>query len=363
MSSNAPTQPMGTNPAQDPQQPAMPTSSRMLQREGAQIFPSASQTAIEQAMLRSSPPPEPLLGKRMRENNDEDENEPEPQAVEPSPSDGPPQTVMLSISNVNAATLRYATFKKLRPDQWDEIDSFLLAKIYVCLLSIENKVDTFRSATPPYQVSEALKTNINNYSLGVLLSVKLSAYKGGIPRNHVLDILKRYRLDLPAGIEHNYADWKKISSFVDYSLTQTCSRLKKLIKESITANTNVFSLAQLIVHSTPCRPTIQLCARVALMRAVHVEYNGAEKLWNYIDECLEYIRTTATHSAADKRPSTSVTRAALEASATAKAFTAILEADRATYGDNVYTIADVVSDDWQQNVDDVVDGTMAATEA
>ena len=30
-------------------------------------------------------------------------------------------------------------------------------------------------------------------------------------------------------------------------------------------NTNVFTLAQTIVHSTPCRPTIQLCARVALM--------------------------------------------------------------------------------------------------
>src|SRR5260370_42414205 len=40
------------------------------------------------------------------------------------------------------------------------------------------------------------------------------------------------------------------------------------IKESIKANTNIFSLAQVIVHSTPCRTTIQLCARVALMVGV-----------------------------------------------------------------------------------------------
>jgi|HubBroStandDraft_2_1064218.scaffolds.fasta_scaffold401336_1 hypothetical protein len=33
-------------------------------------------------------------------------------------------------------------------------------------------------------------------------------------------------------------------------------------------NTNIFSLAQVIVHSTPCRTTIQLCARVALMVGV-----------------------------------------------------------------------------------------------
>ena len=55
-----------------------------------------------------------------------------------------------------------------------------------------------------------------------MLSVNVSAYKGNIPRNHVLvrilfiiwtyqlnflqDILKKYRFDLPLGIEHDYAN-------------------------------------------------------------------------------------------------------------------------------------------------------------
>lgn len=97
------------------------------------------------------------------------------------------------------------------------------------------------------------------------------------------DILKRYRFDLPVGIEHDLANWEKIGVFVSYTLTQARARVKKAvqnmilspiteasksflqIKESIKADTNIFSLAQQVVHSTPCRVTVQLCARVALM--------------------------------------------------------------------------------------------------
>lgn len=37
------------------------------------------------------------------------------------------------------------------------------AKLFTCLLSIENKVDSFRSATPPYQLSEELKVSMISY--------------------------------------------------------------------------------------------------------------------------------------------------------------------------------------------------------
>ena len=77
------------------------------------------------------------------------------------------------------------------------------AKLFVGMLSLENKVDAFRSAAPPYQLSEELKvlptfshfsyvanftckTNITNYGIAVMLSVNISAYKGDVPRNHVL---------------------------------------------------------------------------------------------------------------------------------------------------------------------------------
>jgi hypothetical protein len=51
-------------------------------------------------------------------------------------------------------------------------------------------------------------------------------------RSHLIclqDILKKYRFDLPLGIEHDYANWEKISIFVGYSLTQSCARVKKAV--------------------------------------------------------------------------------------------------------------------------------------
>ncbi len=43
------------------------------------------------------------------------------------------------------------------------------------------------------------------------------------------NILKQYRFDLPPGIEHDYANWEKITTYVSYSLTQTRARVKKLV--------------------------------------------------------------------------------------------------------------------------------------
>lgn len=48
----------------------------------------------------------------------------------------------------------------------------------------------------------------------------------------IQDILKRYHFDLPVGIEHDYANWEKISTFVGYSLTQSRARVKKLVCDS-----------------------------------------------------------------------------------------------------------------------------------
>jgi hypothetical protein len=94
------------------------------------------------------------------------------------------------ISNVTGSTQRYASKKKLRPKQHDEVDAFLLvsaiidmlrclwmnigqdmalghqAKLFVHVLALENKLNTIRSAVPPYQLSEELKVRkaISSYS-------------------------------------------------------------------------------------------------------------------------------------------------------------------------------------------------------
>lgn len=158
---------------------------RPLQREGAVIFLSAAEQAMEDAMMRSSPTPEPVLGKRRRQvdgladGNDTELDDESPSTTQPQSSPS------ISISTVAAATLRYVSKKKLRPEQRDEVDTFLLvrarltyllcsyliidqdtalgrqAKLFTCILSLENKIDTFRSAVPPYQLSDELKVYVD----------------------------------------------------------------------------------------------------------------------------------------------------------------------------------------------------------
>lgn len=91
---------------------------------------------MEDAMLRSSPPPEITLGKRARQGDGDDRRnqdgtDTDPEET-PTSSTTPRHSSLPSLSNVTAATLRYASKKKLRPDQRDEVDAFLL----VCIVSI-----------------------------------------------------------------------------------------------------------------------------------------------------------------------------------------------------------------------------------
>jgi len=166
-------------------QPTTLPPGRSLQREGARFFLSAAEQAVEDAMNRSSSPiPELSLGKRTRPAGDpEDGNDTEQDEDLSSPVQ--PSSTTSSFGNVTAAALRYASKKKLRPEQRDEVEALLLvstscvmswclylnirqdtalgrqAKLFICVLSLENKVDAFRSAAPPFQLSEELKVCIN----------------------------------------------------------------------------------------------------------------------------------------------------------------------------------------------------------
>ena len=117
--------------------PPIPSSQphRLLQREGATFFLSQAKQALEESMMRSSPPPESVLGKRMRGPDDTtDGNDTEPDNGSPSTTEPQP---LPSISNVAAATLRYAFKKKLRPEQHEEVNAFLLVSTpLICLLHL-----------------------------------------------------------------------------------------------------------------------------------------------------------------------------------------------------------------------------------
>jgi hypothetical protein len=81
------------------------------------ILLSPIEQALQDAMLRSSPPPEQVLGKRTHGEPDGEDTEPD--------KDSSVMALAPSLSNVTSASLRYATHKKLRPEQRDELEAFL----------------------------------------------------------------------------------------------------------------------------------------------------------------------------------------------------------------------------------------------
>jgi len=126
-----------TGDASSTSPPPIPSSQthRPLRREGATFFISRAEQALEDSMMRSSPPPESVLGKRTRGLDDTtDGNDTEPDNGSPSTTEPQP---LPSISNVAAATARYALKKKLRPEQREEVDAFLLVSTpLICLLHL-----------------------------------------------------------------------------------------------------------------------------------------------------------------------------------------------------------------------------------
>ncbi|KAF9470453.1 hypothetical protein BDN70DRAFT_821350, partial [Pholiota conissans] len=160
------------------------------------------------------------------------------------------------------------------------------ARLFVDLLSLDNKIEAFRSSVLSFHLSDELKTTIDKYAIAVLLSVKLNTFRGNTPRNHILNILKWSR-DLPQGIENDSSNWEKIRESVSHALTQAREKVKKLIREGIEQNMNIYGLAQIIIDGTACRPTIPLCTRT----------NGGGNYWDAVDDRLISVHNSAGNDA------------------------------------------------------------------
>ncbi|KAJ6537594.1 hypothetical protein B0H10DRAFT_2245995 [Mycena sp. CBHHK59/15] len=133
-------------------------------------------------------------------------------------------------------------------------------------------------------------------------------YKGSVPTNTLLDILKKHRFDLPVGIENNPADFAKVISAVQEAFTQLRSKFKKALLASLKVHKratelapgrqqqNIFKVTQVLVEGTQCSVSVELCARVALMRRTYLKDSGV-KFWNTLDFDLAEIRAEAKGNA------------------------------------------------------------------
>ncbi|KAJ7820468.1 hypothetical protein B0H14DRAFT_3735671 [Mycena olivaceomarginata] len=255
-----------------------------------------------------------------------------------------------ATQNAVNAVKSFAKKQKLRGEQLTQVDTFLNdtptvreGKIFSLLLGLQNDVGNIIVAAPAFSVSAELQTNIKSYALAVMLSPKLAQYRGDLPVQHVINILKKHRFDMPPGIENNPADMQKITAAVQYAFTQDRSSLKKKLFASVRVSQlneagvrvvvdlpsdqhqNLFALAQAFVDGTKCRITNALCGRIALM-------NSTSSFWSSLDAALSLMRTRRT--------------------GTKRLATHLIIADKALHGavDIVYQATNNI----QQEVDDLI---------
>ncbi|KAJ6556091.1 hypothetical protein B0H19DRAFT_1262202 [Mycena capillaripes] len=311
--------------------------------------------AMKDTMAHSSPvappagnAPKRTHGAMMGDDDTTSDNE---QETAPAPP------FALANQNLVAAAKHYAERKRLRIDQITEAEVFLKdppslrdVKLLINTFALVNQLQKFNDSKAPFEVSTDLSTNIKKYAPAVLLSSKINVYKGDTATDGLMAIIKIYRFDIPLGLENIPADWGKIVAVAQEALTQTRSTIKKRIDASLklrktdtsfapdAQHQNIFQLTQIIVKKTQCSVNVVLCARVALMRKVYLKYPG-KNYWDKLDDRLAKIRREAN---GDSKKIT-------------KAFRHILEEDQKTHGKNDVVLDDKAVDEFQQQVDDLID--------
>ncbi|KAJ7023235.1 hypothetical protein C8F04DRAFT_1271663 [Mycena alexandri] len=217
------------------------------------------------------------------------------------------------------------------------------AKLYVQGLHLENLLTKFVIATPPWEPSDELIKNIYSYAAAVLLSPKLSAYKGNIPKNVLFAILRQYRFDLPVGIEHNPANWAKVKNAIEFAFTQLRSKFKKTIAANLKLHAkdknhapkaqhkNIFALTQIMVENTQCEVNVLLCRKTFIK-------DSSTGFWDAVD--LELAKQSpASLVVVPMSPS---------------AFHHILKKDPGLHGVDNYQIDETI-DALQQDVDNIIE--------
>ncbi|EKM48903.1 uncharacterized protein PHACADRAFT_202258 [Phanerochaete carnosa HHB-10118-sp] len=220
-------------------------------------------------------------------------------------------------------------------------------KAFSLLLAIQQWQDEFITMQAPWEPSDELIANIRNYTMGMLLSSWLATYKGVVPNNYVAGILKRYRFDLPADIERNHGCWSKVIKAIQNEMTEQRAKIKKTLRAGTDSDDhqehlNIFKLTVELCEGTSCEPSVQLCARVALLRKTFLT-NSNRDFWDAANKNLAEICNVA---GSNPKKMT-------------KIFSKILANDRATHGVTEEGEDSDIQEqvpEWQQAVDEFVGG-------
>jgi hypothetical protein len=91
---------------------------------------------------------------------------------------------------------------------------------------------TFRNMPPPFSClirSVHTREKAHNVSSGVSLLSQYCSIAFTCTPFLPQEVIKRLRFDIPVGLESIPADWGKVVSYAEYSLTQRRSKIKKAV--------------------------------------------------------------------------------------------------------------------------------------
>lgn len=266
-------------------------------------------------------------------------------------------TPFINASRLREFIAREAKKRKLPPEIIDKCQNWGKrtplerdALLYMEVVANNGKLDHIIAAQPAYKVSDHLKKSIDTYSLGTLLSTKLSQYKGNETVTITENLLKKYcAAELPPNPDRSPADWALVHAAVQYAQTQIRAKWKKAIIASVkyptdAKCTDIYDLALGLAGKTQVTP--EFCARVAIMRQVYSETSD-KNFWVKVDARLKFLRDQAKElggGTAEAR------QRKLD-----RAMRGILTADRQRYGSkSSEKIEESAVEEFQQEINDAL---------
>ncbi|KAJ7824439.1 hypothetical protein B0H14DRAFT_3874864 [Mycena olivaceomarginata] len=340
-----------------PRMPLFTTSSRASSPTSDEDF-----RGVMDAMGEVSPAPPQALVPQKRSHGamlsqDETSDNEQPASTEP--------TATVNQNTVIAAH-RFGEKNRLRVEQLTMLDIFMNdppalreGKLFALLLAFGNQIEKIVGSAPAYEVSADLLTNVKNLPRDPPPPPPhVRNFNPEFPLDAATEILlallKKYRFDIPPGLENIPAVWAKVVVVSQEALTQTRAKLKKLIRWSLVISKNdteyappekqqnIFQLTSAICKGTQCSVDVVRCARVALMRRVFLKSPGTD-FWDKLDKRLVKIRQQAEGDSVKL----------------SRAFRQILTDDQNTHGVNDYKITEKVADEFQQQSSIAVEGDAA----
>ncbi|EJD51245.1 hypothetical protein AURDEDRAFT_159650 [Auricularia subglabra TFB-10046 SS5] len=183
--------------------------------------------------------------------------------------------------NLDASSgLELERFSKLRLQEQ-------LIMLEATVLALKQAMAAQTSATA-WAIPAELESNITNYTSAFAFSANCRAYKKFAPET-VLAAMRAGKVALPADSDIGRLD--KVVKRISDRLTDYRAELKRKIKDSIAAKTDIATLAAIVVHGVAVKLTVEFYHRLAWLRHYGPQLDFESKFfWNNVDNLLEKVR-------------------------------------------------------------------------